>query len=484
MRFADLLREAFRALRGSVSRTVLTSLGITVGTMALTLILSLALGLAHVIDDLVASDEQLRHVLVMPGFGKQASDGMSTPTVEGEMDDVKRQRLQRTLLKRSRGGPPFQLRPRVIDAETEQAMAKLPGVAQARAFLQDRFEVTLAGERASADDPAAPARTPQTALSLGVPADHPYYPGRLLAGRWFASDADEGVVVHELLLWKLGATSDAAQAALVGRKLKLVARKGGAGIAGMFFGAGGGATATGPVAYELEVPILGVIRERFGDERATVIEEAWAMQADLFLAQGYARTLWERQPGRGGPPAVLLVADALEHVEPIEKTLQERGLEVRTVREAVEGLKKSLSVVTIVASVLAGIALFVSALGIVNTLVMSVLERTREIGLLKALGATDGDVARLFLVEAGLLGLLGGVVGTAAGWGLALVGDELGRRKVEEVFLMPFKGHLFQFPWGLAAGALGFAVATSLLAAIVPTLRASRIDPVRALRHE
>ena len=478
MSFLDLLREAFRALRGSVSRTVLTSLGITVGTMALTLILSLALGLAHVIDDLVASDEQLRHVIVMPGFGRQASDGMSTPKVEGEMDDVKRQRLQRTLLKRSRGGPPFQLRPRVIDAETEKAMTTLPGVQQARAFLQDRFEMTLVGE------PATPVAGAATTLSLGVPAEHPYYAGRLLAGRWFRADDEPGVVVHELLLWKMGVTTDAAQTAVVGRTVHLTARKGGAGITGMFFGAGGGAAPTGPVAYEIDVPILGVIRERFGDERATVIEEAWAMQADLFLAQGFARTLWERQSGRGGPQAMLLVADTLDHVEPIETTLRDRGLEVRTVREAVEGLKKSLSIVTIVASVLAGIALFVSALGIVNTLVMSVLERTREIGLLKALGATDGDVARIFLVEAGVLGLLGGVVGTAVGWALALVGDELGRRKVEEVFLMPFKGNLFQFPWWLAAGALGFALVTSLLAAIVPTLRASRIDPVRALRHE
>ena len=61
MRFGDVLREAVRALRSSPSRTVLTAAGITVGTMALTLILSLSLGLSRVIDDLVASDEQLRH---------------------------------------------------------------------------------------------------------------------------------------------------------------------------------------------------------------------------------------------------------------------------------------------------------------------------------------------------------------------------------------------------------------------------------------
>ncbi|MCE9638408.1 MAG: ABC transporter permease [Planctomycetes bacterium] len=489
MKFGDLLREASRALRASPSRTVLTALGIIVGTMALTLILSLSLGLARVIDDLVASDEQLRHVVVMPGFGRQASDGRSTPTVAGEMDDLKRQRLQRTLLKRSRGGPPFQMRSRVIDADTETWLRAMPGIEQSRAFLQERFEVSLVptGDAPAAatapDDPSAPKRPPMIGLTLGAPAEHPYYPGRVIAGRWFKSDDEKGVVVHEILLWKMGLTSDDAQKALVGRTVHFVARKAAGGLAGMFFGGGAGPS-NAPVAYELDLPILGVIRERFGEERATVIEEAWAMQADMFVAQGFARELWDKQPGRGGPQSMLLVARDLADVERIEKEIQERGLEVRTVREAVEGLKKGLSIVTVVASVLAGIALFVSALGIVNTLVMSVLERTREIGLLKALGATDGDVASIFLVEAGLLGLGGGVLGAALGFGLALVGDVIGRRMVEETFLMPFKGNLFQFPWWLALGALGFALVTSLLAAVLPTLRAARIDPVKALRHE
>lgn len=477
MRAADLVREAVRALRGSPSRSVLTTLGITVGTMALTLILSLSLGLSRVIDDLVASDEQLRHVVVMPGYGRQASDGFTQPKVEGAMSDEKRQRLQRTLLKRSRGGPSFQIRPRVIDPATESAVAAMPGVAAARAFVQDRFELTLQGA------PAAASAEPAVVLSVGAPAAHPIYPGRVLAGRWFASDDEPGVVLHELALWRMGFTSDEAQATVVGRTVKLVARKSAVGMAAMFFGGGAG-PANAAVAYEVELPVVGVLRERFGEERATFVEEAWAMQADVFLAQGTARSLWDRQEGRAGPQALLVTARSLADVERIETSLQEQGLEVRTVREAVEGMKKGLSIVTVVASVLAGIALFVSALGIVNTLVMSVMERTREIGLLKALGATDGDVARVFLVEAGLLGLGGGVVGTLFGFALALVGDELGRRKVEEMFLMPFQGDLFRFPWTLAAGGLAFAVVTSLLAAIVPTLRAARVDPVRALRHE
>jgi ABC-type antimicrobial peptide transport system permease subunit len=208
------------------------------------------------------------------------------------------------------------------------------------------------------------------------------------------------------------------------------------------------------------------------------------MQADLFLAQGFARTLWNRQAGRGGPQAMLLTARTLDDVVRLEEEIAERGLEVRTIREAVEGLKKGLAAVTVVASVLAGIAVFVAALLIANTLVMSVLERTREIGLLKALGATDGDVASLFLAEAGLLGVVGGLVGTGVAFGLAGIGEVFGHAWIEEAFLMPYKGRLFLFPPWLAGAALGFALVASLVAAVLPALRAARVDPVRALRHE
>lgn len=459
----DLLREAVRALRASRTRTVLTALGVTVGTMALTLILSLSLGLSRVIDDLVASDEQIRHVIAAPGFGRQASDGRSTPQVEGEMSEEKRQRLQRALLKRSRGGPPFQVRTRVIDDATERELAAMDGVADAQAFLQDRFEVAFADAGATA------AAAPQVALSIASPAKHGYYPGRVIAGRWFTSDTERGVVLHEVLLWKLGFTSDAAQKDVVGRSVKLTARRSAPGLA-QFFGMGSAPNA--PVLYEEVVPVVGVLRERFGDERATFVEEAFAMQADVFLPQGFARELWERQPGRSGPPAILLVARTVDDVAKIETALEERGLEARSVRKGVEGIQRSLSIVTVIAAALAGIAVFVSALGIVNTLVMSVVERTREIGLLKALGATRSDVRNAFLAEAALLSGVGGATGIA-------VAVSLGALVRLALPAVPFAT-----PPAYAAAALGTAVAVGLVAGVRPARRAAALDPVENLRAE
>lgn len=483
MKAGDLVRESMSALAGNRSRTALTGLGVLVGTLALSLILSLALGLSNVIDDLVQTDEQLRHVVVSPSFGSRVKQG-EIPEIEGEMSDEKRARLVRALAKRSRGGPSMQMRTRTIDEETEKALASLPGVESARPFLQDRFEVTLL-----AGDPATTRERnfDRDVLSLAVPAVHPYYPDRTIAGRWFTADDERAVVVHELLLFDLGLTSDADQAAAVGRTLRLVARERprNSGMMEMLLGMPLTARSTeSPELYREDVTIVGVLRERFGTEPASFVEEAWSMQTDLFLPLDLARELWNRVPGREGIRGVLLVARDLESVGPLEEAVQDAGLRGQSVRSVVERIKKSLAGATIIAGFLAGIAVFVSGLGIVNTMVMSVLERTREIGLLKALGASDRAVAALFLTEGAVLGVLGGVVGVGLAWLASLGGDEIGRRMISEAMLMPFDGSIFRFPWWLAAGGVLFATVTSLLASVVPAVRAGRIDPVVALRHE
>jgi len=414
---------------------------------------------------------------VLPGFGRRI-DRSKPPAVEGDMSEEKRSRLKRALMKRSRGGPPMQASLHVLDSETEKALTSMPQVERARPFLQERYDVEIDGV------PVGDRR----ALSVGVPADHPHYEKRLLAGTWFDSDEQRGVVIHELLLYELGVTADEAQAELGGRTLRVTAKAEKGGMMGRMMGAamgvGNGAGNGAEVLYTEEMPIVGVIRERYGDEPSTVMDEALAMQADLFLPVAFHRTLSERRPGQDGLRALMLVAKTMEDVEAIEDEARARGLQSRSVVAVVARVKQTLQVATYVAGFLAAIAVFVSCLGIVNTMVMSVLERTREIGLLKALGARSRDVVLLFLVEGALIGLGGGILGLLAAAGLGAIGNRVGGTMIEEAMQMPFFGTLFQFPLWLVLGGVGFAIATSLLASVAPALRAARIDPVEALRHE
>ncbi len=127
-------------------------------------------------------------------------------------------------------------------------------------------------------------------------------------------------------------------------------------------------------------------------------------------------------------------------------------------------------------------ALVVSSLGIINTQVMAILDRRREIGVLKALGAADGDIQKLFFVEAGAMGLLGGLLGVVFGW-------MIGRALTFALNLYLHKQELpgidvTSVPWWLAAGAIGFAVVVSLVAGMYPASRAAKLNPVEALRYE
>jgi putative ABC transport system permease protein len=113
---------------------------------------------------------------------------------------------------------------------------------------------------------------------------------------------------------------------------------------------------------------------------------------------------------------------------------------------------------------------------------MSILERYREIGIMKAVGATDGDVQRIFLFESGAIGLLGGLFGLGLGWVVSMVINQ-----VINAFMArqsaPWMDY-FLFPWWLCLGAIAFSILVSLLAGVYPTRRAARVDPVVALRHD
>jgi putative ABC transport system permease protein len=121
------------------------------------------------------------------------------------------------------------------------------------------------------------------------------------------------------------------------------------------------------------------------------------------------------------------------------------------------------------------IALFVGGLSVINTMTMSVSERTREIGVRKAIGASDGQIVRQFLTEAGVIGLIGGLGGLFLGWLVATVADRLLQNSNMDLFLVTPR---------LALGSVAFAVVLGLAAGLLPSLHAARMKPVDALRYE
>jgi putative ABC transport system permease protein len=171
-----------------------------------------------------------------------------------------------------------------------------------------------------------------------------------------------------------------------------------------------------------------------------------------------------------------------KYVQAVEDAVKKMGFNTFSIVDATRSLRQFFAVLDLFLGIFGSLALAVASLGIVNTLVMAILERRREIGIMKALGAGDRDVKRLFFAEAGAMGVLGGVVGVVLGWMLGKV-INLGTNIYLKRQNFPPE-QIWSVPWWLVAGAIVFAIAVSLLSGLYPAARAARLDPVQALRYE
>lgn len=178
---------------------------------------------------------------------------------------------------------------------------------------------------------------------------------------------------------------------------------------------------------------------------------------------------------------VVKVAHA-QNTQDVEDQIKKKGFSAFSLNDALQGAKRGFIILDIVLSLIGSIALAVSSLGIMNTMVMSILERTREIGIMKAIGGSDGDIRRIFLIEASAIGFFGGVAGVALGWIVGRVINFGANVYIQNQGGTP--GDLFSLPFWLIGGAIGFSIAISLIAGSYPAARAARLDPIQALRHD
>jgi len=169
-------------------------------------------------------------------------------------------------------------------------------------------------------------------------------------------------------------------------------------------------------------------------------------------------------------------------VQTVENAIKKMGYNTFSILDASRSIQQFFKVLDVFLGIFGSLALAVAFIGIVNTLVMAILERRREIGIMKAIGASDGDVKRLFFAEAGAMGILGGIVGVALGWAIGQV-INIGTNIYLKSQSFPPE-HFWSVPWWLVAFAVWFSFLVSLAAGLYPAGRAARLDPVQALRYE
>ncbi|MBI2451802.1 ABC transporter permease [Candidatus Pacearchaeota archaeon] len=154
----------------------------------------------------------------------------------------------------------------------------------------------------------------------------------------------------------------------------------------------------------------------------------------------------------------------------------EEDFSVQTPVQSLESVNTILNIINLVVSGIAAISLFIGGIGIANTMFTSVLERTREIGIMKAIGAKNRDVLAIFLIESGLLGLVGGIVGVAFGLSLAFLVSTLANSALNN--------NLFQVSISLPLliGSVSFSFLIGIVSGLIPAYQASKLNPVDALR--
>lgn len=181
-------------------------------------------------------------------------------------------------------------------------------------------------------------------------------------------------------------------------------------------------------------------------------------------------------------PSLYVRVRKMEDMERVRARIEEMGLGVFSLSDQLEEFKSNFLIINSLLGAIGFIALFVAALGIINTMVMSIMERTREIGIMKAIGASDREIRWIFFTEAGTIGLIGGIFGLLLGYGVTRVANLILNTKIRPMDLEPV--NMFYFPGWLLAGSLVFAILVSLAAGLYPASRAARVDPVKALRHD
>jgi len=445
VKISDMAELALRNLRESVLRNTLTTLGIGVGITSLVALGSLGVGLQNLATDRLAKSGVFDAIYVAPktrtpGFGREQNPPPSPDT------------------------PPVPL-----DAGARRKLAQLPNVVDVYADIRFPTEIHFDGK-------------PFQTVVAGVAAlDKTEGAFDSMKGSFFSSaTADEAILQIEFARQLNPQQPDS----LIGRDLVLryLERQALPPDPGSKESAG-----VSIVPKDEQLRIVGIVETDpaggfgpYGRGRLFipmhVAERLRATQANDL------RDLLRDSPGDRNYESLTVRVNGASKVKDAETAIKKMGFAAYSILDAAQALQQVFAVFDIFLLIFGSLALVVASLGVINTLVMAILERRREIGILKALGAADRDVSRLFFVEAGAMGLLGGILGVLMGFlisrainlgtNIYLRGRDLPAITVTAV------------PWWMVLVAIGFSIIVSLAAGMYPASRAARLDPVQALRYE
>jgi len=473
MKTYDLSELALRNLRESSLRNSLTTIGISVGVASLVAMLSLGIGLQKLATRHLAKSGLFDTVVVtsrrdLRGFSRDDEQRNTASAAES----------------------------RTLDEPARHEIEGLPDVLEA--YPDIRFITELSYQD-----------KPHLTMVSGIPdsaRSNDAFAG--IPGSFFSSEtAPEVILQKSFALELLGKTPPPGQEddapvnelakPLLGQELTMRYAQRVSAPSAAEDPAGKSSAATVPAQSSSDEGYSVISREQklkiVGISDLDPDSMRGAARARVFLPLKLAQDLRVMQPsdvrdsmrGFNKQPSYSTISVRVrspKQVEAVEQAIKKLGFNTFSILDATRSLRQFFAVLDLFLGIFGSLALAVASIGIVNTLVMAILERRREIGIMKAIGASDSDVKKLFFAEAGAMGLLGGVVGVALGWTIGHI-INLGTNIYLKRQALPPES-FWSVPWWLVGAAIVFAFIVSLVSGLYPAARAARLDPVQALRYE
>jgi putative ABC transport system permease protein len=475
MKLPDLAELALRNLRESILRNSLTTIGISVGVASLVAMLSLGIGLQQLASRRLMKSGLFDTVVVtsrrdLRNFNREEERNGPAPGESRVLDEATRQQIEhlpnvleaypdiRFITELRYEDKPHLTMVSALpeSAKTNDAFDAMPGhffssATAPEAILQKTFAEELSGKR------PGPGIDETDVKQLAAPLL-----GKELTMRYAQRESSSALTPMAPEAHPAGSKGESSDDQnLPGASYSVVSR-------------------------ELKLKIVGVAdldpESMRGPTRARVFLPL-KLAENLHVMQ--SADLRELSRPAGDQPVYSSLSVRVKNpgqVQIVEDAVKKMGFNTFSILDASRSIQQFFKVLDVFLGIFGSLALAVAFIGIVNTLVMAILERRREIGIMKAIGASDGDVRKLFFAEAGAMGILGGIFGVALGWAIGQV-INLGTNVYLKSQSFPPE-HFWAVPWWLVAFAILFSFLVSLAAGLYPAGRAARLDPVQALRYE
>ena len=445
----DLISLAFRNLLRRKTRTVLAVIGVVVGTSAIIVMLSIGFGLSVSFQEQI---EQYGNLHLVDVYSAGGGGMMMYPGGKGDLGETTG----------------------VLDDKAISSMEKIKGVDAVSPKVQLYLSFGLGKYIAQAD---VIGIRPEVMQKFGYDLQE----GRLLE----AGDKYDVVFGNQVPSWfynpkKTWGSSwgGEAQVDVISNKLIMTADE----------SYGQKEQQRSPdeekiIYKEYKAKGVGVLANPNDESAYSVYMNLETLEA---IKKDAERARKESVTNKNGYDAAMVYVGDINDVEDVSNAIRDMGFQTNSLNDWLKSMQQTARMIQGILGGIGAISLLVAALGITNTMIMSIYERTKEIGIMKVIGANLTDIKRLFLLEAGMIGFIGGAVGLIFSLILSLLMNTV-LSGIMSVALGSIGGGgstVSIIPWWVAAGSLVFSTAIGIIAGYSPARRAMRLSALESLRNE